>query len=205
MSELVEPNPLLIDYFVKVRQLLTDLNQDISGFKEAGEWSYIESNIEFNIFLLDRLKSLDLLPKGSIRICDCGIGLATIMYDLYLQSKEFSDIEFEFWGVEKCRPYIDSFNENLSHYWNGALNIIEDDLMDHNYSSYNFIWIFTPYSTSDKLMAFFDKVILEMPLGGIVFGLDHWRIETYGSDLLKERFRELEVHKVDELWVFRKV
>ena len=43
-----------------------------------------------------------------------------------------------------------------------------------------------------------------MPVGGIVFGLDHYRIMTYGSDELKKEFMELEANKVDELWVFRK-
>ena len=205
MSEIVEPNPLLIEYFLKVRQLSQDLKELESNFKEDGEWPYIESNIEFNIFLLKRLSDLGLLPKSPIKICDCGIGLATIMYDLYLQSGEFSDIEFEFWGVEKYLPYIDAFSNNLSEYWNGNLNIVSDDLMAHCYTPYNFIWIFTPYSQSDKLMKFFDKVISEMPLGGIVFGLDHYRIMTYGGEELKSKFMELEAHKVDELWCFRKV
>jgi hypothetical protein len=54
-------------------------------------------------------------------------------------------------------------------------------------------------------MKFFEKVILEMPLGGIVFGLDHYRIMTYGSENLKEMFLNLEAHKVDELWCFKKL
>jgi hypothetical protein len=203
MSELVEPNPLLIEYFVRVRQLSQELTGLESTFKEDGEWPYIESNIEFNIFLLKRLSDLGLLPQSPIKVCDCGVGLATIMYDLYLQSKEIS-CEFEFFGIEKYQPYIDVFNRELSKYWNGDLNLIRDDLMAHNYSSYNFIWIFTPYSQSDKLMAFFDKVISEMPQGGIIIGIDHYRIMTYGSDELKLKFMELVPTKVDELWVFTK-
>lgn len=203
MSELVEPNPLLIEYFVKVRQLSHELSNLESTFKEDGEWPYIESNIEFNIFLLKRLEELGLLPQSPIKVCDCGVGLATIMYDLYLQSKEIS-AEFEFFGIEKYQPYIDVFNCELSKYWNGDLNLIKDDLMAHNYSGYNFIWIFTPYSQSDKLMAFFDKVISEMPCGGIVIGIDHYRIMTYGSDELKGKFMQLVPTKVDELWVFTK-
>ena len=204
MSELVEPNPLLIEYYLKARQLTEELKSEESTFKEDGEWPYIESNIEFNIFLLKRLSELGLLPHSPIKVCDCGVGLATIMYDFYLQSKDLS-YEFTFTGIEKYRPYIDSFEENLSGYWNGALEMISDDLMAHNYSQYNFIWIFTPYSQSDKLMAFFDKVISEMPCGGIVIGIDHYRIMTYGGEGLKAKFMELEAHKVDELWVFRKI
>ncbi len=205
MSEIIEPNPLLVEYYIEANKLSVELTKDTSGHKLLGEWHYIESNIEYNIFLLKRLEELNLLPENPIRILDCGVGLATIMYDLYLQSKEIRLHQFEFFGVERYRPYIDCFNQNLSKYWNGDLNIIEDNLMNHNYTSYNFIWIFTPYSVSDKLMKFFEKVISEMPVGGIVFGLDHYRIMTYGSAELIEIFKKLEAYKLDELWVFRKV
>lgn len=205
MSELIEPNPLLVEYYIKVHQLITELHPDLSDFKEACEWHYIESNIEFNILLLQRLSDLGLLPHSPINICDCGIGLGTIMYDLYLQSRVLDGHQFKFYGVEKFRPYIDSFEINLRSYWKGDLELISDDLMDHNFTGYNFLWIFTPYSTSDKLMSFFEKVICEIPVGGLIFGIDHYRIETYGSDSLKVEFRKLEAHKVDELWCFRKV
>jgi hypothetical protein len=204
MSEIIEPNPLLVEYYIKANSLSSELTKDVSAHKSLGEWHYIESNIEYNILLLSRLSELGLLPLSPISICDCGIGLATIMYDLYLQSKEFA-YEFKFYGVERYQPYIDVFEKELRSYWNNDLKVISDDLMDHNYSSYNFLWIFTPYSQSDKLMQFFEKVICEMPVGGIVFGLDHYRIMTYGSESLKRKFMELESHKVDELWVFRKV
>lgn len=205
MSELVEPNSLLVEYYIKANSLVDGLHKDLSQFKEVGEWHYIESNIEYNIFLLRRLDYLKLLPQSPIRICDCGIGLGTIMYDLYLQSKEFNNYKFEFIGVEKYLPYIDAINQNLSSYWQNDLELISDDLMNHNYSSYNFIWIFTPYNTSDKLMSFFEKVVCEMPVGGIVIGLDHYRISTFGSDNLKLMVKCLEFHKVDELGIFRKV
>jgi hypothetical protein len=204
MSEIIEPNPLLVEYYIKANSLSSELTKDVSAHKSLGEWHYIESNIEYNILLLQRLSELGLLPNSPISICDCGIGLATIMYDLYLQSKEF-DYDFNFYGVERYQPYIDVFEKELRSYWNNDLKLISDDLMDHNYSSYNFLWIFTPYSQSDKLMQFFEKVICEMPVGGIVFGLDHYRIMTYGSESLKRKFMELDSHKVDELWVFRKV
>ena len=204
MSELIEPNPLLIEYYIKAQQLTAELCLDVSDHKSLGEWHYIESNIEYNILLLERLSELGLLPNSPIKICDCGVGLATIMYDFYLQSKEFN-YKFEFFGVERYQPYIDAFEGKLRTYWNNDLQMISDDLMDHNYSRYNFIWIFTPYSQSDKLMKFFEKVILEMPLGAIVFGLDHYRIMTYGGDELKKKFMELEATKVDELWCFKKL
>lgn len=203
MSEIIEPNPLLVQYYIKANTLSSELTKDVSAHKSLGEWHYIESNIEYNILLLQRLSELGLLPNSPISICDCGVGLATIMYDLYLQSKEFV-YEFSFYGVERYQPYIDVFEKELRSYWGNDLKMISDDLMEHNYSSYNFIWIFTPYSQSDKLMQFFEKVINEMPVGGIVFGLDHYRIMTYGSESLKGKFMELEAHKVDELWVFRK-
>ena len=205
MSELVEPHPLLIEYYVKVQALAAALNGDTTEFKMAGEWHYIESNIEFNIFLLRRLKELDLLPKSPVRICDCGIGLGTIMWDLYLQSKEIADYEFHFVGIEKHRPYIDCFEEELRSYWGADLELIRDDLMAHNLSSYNFIWIFAPYNHRDKMMPFIEKVIDEMPQGAIAFGIDQWRIMEYGSEALKSKLSLGEFHKVDELHLFKKL
>ena len=203
MSELVEPDPLLVEYYTKVQQLSPLLNLDVGDHQLRGEWHYIESNIEYNIFLLKRLKDLDLLPED-VRICDCGIGLATIMYDFYLQSKLITHHRFSFYGVERYRPYIDAFEKDLRPYWKNDLEVIWSDLMDHNYSVYNFIWIFTPYNRSDKLMAFFEKVIDEVLPGSLIFGLDHYRIMTYGGDSLKSKFMQLSVYKVDELWVFIK-
>ena len=181
MSEIIEPHPLLIEYYLKANSISSKLTKDVSSHKSLGEWHYIESNIEYNILLLKRLSDLGLLPHSPISICDCGVGLATIMYDLYLQSKELP-YEFRFYGVERYRPYIDAFELELRSYWQSDLKMISDDLMAHNYSGYNFLWIFTPYSQSDKLMQFFKKVICEMPVGGIVFGFDHYRIMTYGDD-----------------------
>lgn len=202
MSELVEPNPLLIEYYIKANTLASELNKDTSSFKELGEWHYIESNIEYNIYLLKRLYEAQLLqPK--VNICDCGIGLATIMYDFYLQSKEIP-LDFNFYGVEKWKPYYDSFNDHLSTYWNGDLTIYNCDITEHNYSSYNFIWIFTPFNIVSKLLPFFEKVIDEMPPGGIVIGIDHFRVMSYGSESLKEKFLQLQRYKLDEIWVLKK-
>lgn len=179
----VVPDKRLISYWKLANELLSGLNNELEEFNKRGEWPYIQSDINYNILLLQRLLEADLLPDGEIKICDCGIGLGTIMYDLYLQSKNI-ERSFKFYGVEKHEPYINLVNNNLKKYWGSDLTIFNCDLMQHDYSGYNFLWIFTPYSVSNKLLPFFKKVLTEVKPGSIMIGLDKWRVVTYGDDEL---------------------
>jgi hypothetical protein len=102
--QIIEPNPLLVEYFNKKQEIIDNSNLNIEQFDKDGEWHYVESSIEANILLLKRLESRGLL-SDKINLCDCGIGYGTILYDLYLQSKEFINKEFTFTGIEKCDDY----------------------------------------------------------------------------------------------------
>ena len=204
MTEIIEPNPLLVEYFEKKQQLIDSEKINLDKFDQDGEWHYIESNIEDNIFLLKRLNEIGLL-QDKVNFCDCGIGYGTVLYDLYLQSKEFTDKEFTFTGIEKCDDYVNSLKNDLLHYWNGELNLVHDDIMNYDYSDTNFIWFFTPFKVSDKLMPFFMKVITEVPVGTIIIGLDQYRINQYGDKKLIEEFQKLKFNKIDNIIVYQKV
>ena len=198
MNEIIETS--INDYLESSYNLqVTDSDE----FIESGEWYYIQSNIKNNIGLLKSLKHNNLLPD-EINICDAGIGLGTILFDLYLQSKEFTDNKFTFTGIEKYEIYIDYLNNNLIKYWDNQLELIHDDIMNQDFSKYNFIYFYTPFRTSDKLMEFYLKIVNEMPKGGIVIGLDHYRIQTYGSPELIEKFRELKYYNLENQ-VFQKL
>jgi hypothetical protein len=204
MTEIIEPNPLLVEYFEKVNNLKSTVKVDLDKFDTDGEWQYVESNIERNIFLLKRLDEKGLLSNKN-NICDCGIGFGTVMYDLYLQSKDFTDKEFTFTGIEKYDEYVDSLKSDLLSYWNGDLNIVHDDIMNYNYSDINFIWFYTPFKVSEKLMDFFEKIIDEIPVGGIIIGLDQFRVMEYGSKELIEKFNELSFNMIDDIIVYQKI
>jgi hypothetical protein len=203
MTEIIEPNPLLVEYFNKVQYLKSSVKVDLDKFDSDGEWQYVESNIERNIFLLKRLEEAGLLPS-EVNACDCGVGFGTVLYDLYLQSKEFNNRQFTFTGIEKCDEYVNSLKSELLSYWDNNLNLIHDDIMSYDYSNTNFIWFFTPFKISNKLMSFFDKIITEIPVGGFIFGLDQYRVMEYGSPELIEKFNELEFNHIDDLIFYRK-
>ena len=93
--EIIEPNPLLLDYMSDAQGLFTDFDGAKREFVDADEWHYVPSQLEQNIYLLRRLDERGLL-KDHNSIFDCGIGLATTMFDLYLQSKEIEGKTFEF-------------------------------------------------------------------------------------------------------------
>lgn len=94
-----------------------------------------------------------------VHACDCGVGLGTLLFDLYIQSLEIQKV-FTFTGIEKHKPYIDFLNQNLMSFWDSKLTIIEADIMDCNYSKFNLIHLFQPYKVSMKAI----------PL----YQLDHW-------------------------------
>jgi hypothetical protein len=202
-AQIIEPNPILIEYFQLTNILAQNLNTDLTDFIQDDEWHYVQANIENNILLLKRLEEVNLLPTN-VNLCDCGIGLGTVMFDLYLQSKDIKDKTFTFTGIEKYDRYVNTLNNQLDKYWENNLNIIHDDIMNENYSNYNFIYLYTPFRIDTKLMNFFQKVITEMPEGGIVIGIDQFRIENYGDQNLINDFRKLKQHIVDDLVIYQK-
>jgi hypothetical protein len=98
---------------------------------------------------------------------DCGIGLGTALFDLYLQSKEINK-EFQFTGIEKCKSYLDFFKINLYSSWNGELDLIDGDIMNFNYKEFNIIYSFTPFKDNNKLKNFYQKVADEININSII-------------------------------------
>jgi hypothetical protein len=203
MTEIVEPHPLLIEYLEIAYNLNDEVNKNLEEFFQAGEWHYIQADIETNIFLLKRLHDACILPN-EVNMCDCGIGLGTILYDLYLQSKEF-DNKFTFTGIEKYKRYTDPLRTYLLKYWNDELNLIEDDIMNVDYSNWNFIYFYQPFKVQDKAIKFYLKVIEEVKPGTIIIGLNHFQVQTYGDEKLINLFNQLKCHKIDDIMVFEKI
>lgn len=76
--------------------------------------------------------------------------------------------------------------------------------MNEDYSKYNFIYLYTPFTVDTKLMNFFQKVITEMPEGGLVIGIDQYRIQNYGDQTLIDQFKQLKQHIIDDLVIYQK-
>lgn len=201
MTEIIEPNPLLIEYYSIAKSLFTDFDDKRPEFSDQQEWHYILSNIEQNIFLLKRFEEKQLL-RPTNKIVDCGIGLGTSLYDLYLQSKEITDKKFEFFGIEKNKHYIDYFSQNLMNKWCDELSLIEDDISNQNYGEYDIIYTYTPYREINRLRSFYQKVSDEMKTGSILIenkssGLGLHGVMTEISGLIKI--------PIDEIVVFQKI
>lgn len=198
MSEILEPSPILVEYYQKAREFET--KEMLVSKVGDGEWLYIQSNLDQNIFLVKRLDDLGLIPESG-KICDCGIGLGTAIFDIYLQSRELGK-KYSFTGIEKQSRYIDYLRESLVGFWNGDLDLVEGDLMDQCYGSFDIVYSYTPFRDMEKLRDFYLKIISEMRPGSILienknYGLGEREILCSISD-------EIEPIDLDGIIVFKR-
>jgi hypothetical protein len=202
MLQEVEPNQLLVEYYQLSKTNWCDFDSSKPHFIENEEWHYVMSNIEQNIFLLQRLDERGLLRDDN-SICDCGIGLGVALFDLYLQSKLFSDgKKFKFCGIEKELNYIEFLNNKLLHYWEGNLDIIHSDIMDIDYSKFNIVYTYTPFKTVEKLTLLYNKIISEISSGSILIENKNAGLGLHG--VLTELEGVKKIH-LDDIVVFQKI
>ena len=197
-TTIVEPNPVLIEYYHKAKEF--EMREMLVSKIEDGEWLYIQSNIDQNIFLLKRLEDLGLIPDSG-KICDCGIGLGTAIFDIYLQSKDLEK-EYSFVGIEKQSKYVDYLNESLLSFWDGNLEVVSGDLMDQKYDEYDIIYCYTPFRDVDKLREFYIKVISEMHEGAILIENKNWGLGE--GKILSSISDDITPIDLDGLTVFQK-
>jgi hypothetical protein len=197
----IEPNPLLIQYIKDANALFCDFDGGKQKFIDSDEWHYVPSNLEQNIFLLNRIDELGLLPD-ELNICDCGIGLATAMFDFYLQSKDFKNKKFTFTGIEKCKDYIEFFNLHLKHHWNDELNIIEGEIMEQDYSGYNLIYSFSPFRTPRLLLEYYQKLADDIKPGSIII---ENRNHGWGLESVLSMVENIKSVKIDDIVIFVKI
>lgn len=128
---------------------------------ETKEWYYIEPTATQFEKIIPKI--INLNPgKNDYKICDAGIGLGTAMYYFYMETKQFEDKNFKFYGVEKYKEYVDFFNTNLKQYWDDNLTIYIDDIMNHNYSEYDIVYLYTPFKKEDDLINLYQKIVDEL-------------------------------------------
>ena len=195
-SEEIEPHPDLILYFQETQKFSGKLPED---YNEGDEFYNIVSNIEQNIFLLDRLNERNLLNENNNMI-DCGIGIGFTLFDFYLQSLNLNK-NFTFTGIEKQKVYVEYLKKNLLSFWNNELNLIEDDIMNHNYSDYNIVYSYSPFRSEKNLNEFYNKVANEIKSGSIIIENARWGLGHY--DLLR-KIDLLEPIEIDDIHIFVK-
>ena len=195
-SEEIEPHPDLILYFQETQKFSGKLPED---YNEGDEFYNVVSNIEQNIFLLDRLNERNLLNENNNMI-DCGIGLGFTLFDFYLQSLNLNK-NFTFTGIEKQKVYVEYLKKNLLSFWNNELNLIEDDIMNHNYSDYNIVYSYTPFRSGKSLNEFYNKIAYEVKSGSIIIENANWGLGYH--DLLKN-IDLLEPIEIDDIHIFVK-
>ena len=195
---IVEPNSTLVEYYQKAKEF--EMREMLVSKVDGDEWLYIQSNIDQNIFLLKKLENLGLIPDSG-KICDCGIGLGTAIFDIYLQSKDLGK-KYSFVGIEKQSKYVDYLIKELLPFWNDDLEIILGDLMYQRYDNFDIVYSYTPFKDVEKLRLFYLKVISEMSEGSILIENKNWGLGE--GEILSTISEDITPIDLDGLTVFQK-
>jgi hypothetical protein len=195
---IVEPDPTLIEYYQIAKKF--EIGEMLISKTENGEWLYIQSNLDQNIFLMKKLDDMGLLTDSG-KICDCGIGLGTAIFDIYLQSKKLEK-NYSFVGIEKQSKYLNYLTGNLLDFWGKDLQIIEGDLMQQKYDDYNIIYCYTPFRDAEKLRNFYLKVISEMKKGSILIENKNYGLGE--KDILSTISDDISAIDLDGVTIFQK-
>jgi len=198
MSEILEPNPILVEYYQTAKEF--ELEDMLNSKVGDGEWLYIQSNLSQNIYLLKKLDNLGLIPDSG-KICDCGIGLGTAIFDIYLQSKDIEK-NYSFVGIEKQSRYLEFLRERLLDFWNDNLEIVSGDLMDQRYDKYDIVYCYTPFKDLEKLREFYLKVISEMSEGSVL--IEHNKCGLGEGKILSSISEDIVPIDLDGITVFQK-
>ena len=195
---IVEPNSTLVEYYQKAKEF--EMREMLVSKVDGDEWLYIQSNIDQNIFLLKKLENLGLIPDSG-KICDCGIGLGTAIFDIYLQSKDLEK-KYSFVGIENQSKYVDYLIKELLPFWNDDLEIILGDLMYQRYDNFDIVYSYTPFKDVEKLRQFYLKVISEMSEGSILIENKNWGLGE--GEILSSISDDITPIDLDGLTVFQK-
>lgn len=179
-------------------------NKELELTDLENEWNYIRSEQEFYGEIIEKLHLYGLLFEEN-RICDCGIGLGETLFHIYNQTLKFPEKRFKFFGIEKNQYLIDSFNQYLRDYWK-EIEIINGDILEQDLSIYNIIYTYTPFKNNDKLIELYDKIVEELPIGGLL-------LENFNKGLgsqnclfnLLENDHRVEIIDLDGIIVYQKV
>lgn len=195
---IIEPDSTLVEYYQIAKKF--EIGEMLISKVSDDEWLYIQSNIDQNIFLMKKLDDIGLLPDSG-KICDCGIGLGTAIFDIYLQSKKIEK-NYSFVGIEKQSKYVNYLNQSLLDFWGKDLQIIEGDLMQQKYDDYNIIYCYTPFRDMEKLRNFYLKVISEMKKGSILIENKNYGLGE--KDILSTISNDITPIDLDGLTIFQK-
>ncbi|MFX0196198.1 MAG: hypothetical protein ACFFCW_08755 [Candidatus Hodarchaeota archaeon] len=131
----------------------------------------------------------DKLPQ-KVKICDLGIGFGKKIHYISHKLKEL-DFDVEVHGVEINKIVLDELVE-LNKYWDVPLIIHNQNVMEHNVSNYDLIYLYCPLKNSKAL---YKKIINEMNINSLFFDPSLFNL---GSDLL-------ECYSISKFQIWRKI
>jgi hypothetical protein len=164
---------------------------------EKGNYKYIPFNYETFVEMILVLQKK--FHKKSFIDIGCGIGDKVILAEIFGDFEKVTGIELNETTYHVAKYFcligqlpFQNFDDYFKkfHLEKGKLTaktereILHENAFDHNFSEYDFIYMYSPIQDGKLLRKLYEKVLLEMPIGGIILEvLTSWLLIEVLEDL----------------------
>ena len=160
---------------------------------------YIQSVRNRNLHILLQLQVNGLLNHKNPKFVDAGIGLGHALWDFYNESQRIF-LDFDWFGIEIDKSLIKTLQESWEM-WNSdtapPLTLIEEDIMEHDFSDYSVIYTYTPFKKINENRKFYKKVTQDMKVGSARISDKHWNFFINDGKATAKELEDL-INKVKE-------
>jgi len=158
----------VIKNYINVVEIL-NYDQKIKLENNKENWAYIEAKQKSYYGLIEALWNSNLIKKN-MNVLDIGSGYGTTLFNLAFQFKHYKKCIEEnifnntYTGIEIDKTIINRL-KYINTIWEKndlVYNIINKDVMDHNYSQYDLITCYTPLKNEENLYKMYEKIFKEI-------------------------------------------
>lgn len=210
--ESIKENPReTINYEIVDRILRSVYDYKLHGLEEKseqekGHYPYVPFSREYFIELI--IENQNLYNKKSFIDIGCGIGDKVILAEIFGNFDSVTGIElnlttyqvakyFCLIGQLQFQAFSDYFKEERGYRPKIKREILNVNAFDYNFSQHDFIYMYSPIHNSDLLGELYKKVLLEIPIGGIILEVLHTQHLVNVAKNLGKVFIRKEAHYYD--------
>lgn len=196
----------VIKKYVNISDALNFDREEKNDLSLNKDWGYVEANQKKYYGIVEALWNANLLKKN-MSICDLGCGMATSIFNIAFQFRHYKNaiqdeelFNNKYTGIEIDKDYIERLRyvKPMWDKYDLELNVINEDIMTHDFKNYDLITSYSPIKNNKKLHEMYVRIFNSLNKGCIF-------IEHYGSglgegDIILDIFKNNSLYKAELLF-----